>query len=333
MPEPGTPEAPAGGGIAQPPPTEADVTLTAETQEFLGGLERLRLPPLHTMTPVEARAMREAAARLAPALEPEPVATVDDRTLPGPGGELHVRLYTPSGWGAADGSLIYFHGGGWVLGDLDTHDASCRGLANASGLRVMAVQYRLAPEFPHPAALDDGWAAMSWLADESRGPLFLGGDSAGGHIATVLAARTRIAGPCLAGQLLVYPVTDLSRLDTGSYLQFADGYWLTRAAMQWFRRHYVPAGVDLADPDVSPLLRTDLTGMPPAAIIAAGCDVLRDEGAAYAERLSSAGCDVRYARYEGVIHGFFALPALIPEGRRAIEEAGAALAALARAAA
>lgn len=299
--------------------------LNRDSRALLDAMDRLGLPPLHTLTPLRARALRKAAAELAEPEEGEEVARVEDRTLRGPGGPLAIRSYVPDGWEEARGSLVYFHGGGWVLGSLDTHDALCRGLANASSLRIVSVGYRLAPEAPHPAALEDAWAATRAIAEEGPGPVVVGGDSAGGHLATGIAARARRTDVGVAAQLLIYPVTDLSTFGTPSYREFADGFWLTRAAMEWFRTHYVPEGTDLRDPEVSPLRREDLFGMPPAVIVAAECDVLRDEGAAYARRLSEAGCEVDYRVYEGVIHGFMALPGSISEGRRAIQEAGAAV--------
>lgn len=301
------------------------MTLTAETRGLLESLAGMGLPPLHTMTPSQARAMREAAARIAAARGQEPVAHVQDAAIEGPGGPLAVRSYTPESWTQGDPALVYFHGGGWVLGNLDTHDGLCRALANASGFQVTAVDYRLAPEHPHPAALEDAWAATRWMVDQAWGPVIVGGDSAGGHLATCVAARARDTEVRLAAQLLVYPVTDLSRFDTTSYDTYADGYWLTRASMDWFRDHYLAPGTDPRHPDVSPLLREDVGGMPPALVVAAECDVLRDEGRAYAERLRQAGCPVDYRHYAGVIHGFFAMPDIIPEGRRAIAEAAAAL--------
>lgn len=301
-------------------------TLTPETRALLEALEGLDLPPLHTLTPSQAREMREAVAGLGAGGEPEAVASTEDRTLDGPDGPLPARIYEPEGWEAgAGGTLAYFHGGGWVLGNLDTHDALCRGLANAASLRVVSVAYRLAPENPHPAALEDAWAATRWVAESADGPLAVGGDSAGGHMAAGVAARARASAVPLVAQLLIYPVTDLSSFGTPSYREFAEGYWLTRASMEWFRDHYLPEGARRDDPDVSPLLRPDLTGMPPTVIVAAECDVLRDEGAAYARRLRDAGCAVDRRLYEGVIHGFMALPDAIPEGRRAIRQAGAAL--------
>jgi len=290
----------------------------------LEALEGLGLPPLHTLTPEEAREMRKAAAALAEGSDPEPVGSVEDREIAGEGGPLPVRVYTPERRsGDGGGTLVYFHGGGWVLGSLDTHDALCRGLANASGVRVVATGYRLAPEHPHPAALEDACTATAWAADRWAGPVVVGGDSAGGHLATCVAARARGTALRLSGQLLIYPVTDLASFDTPSYAAFAEGYWLTRAGMAWFRRHYLPEGTAAADPDVSPLRRTDLAGLPPALIVAAECDVLRDEGAAYARRLEEAGCEADYRLYDGVIHGFMALAGAIPEGGVAIHETGA----------
>jgi acetyl esterase/lipase len=303
--------------------------VTPETRALLDALDRMGLPPLHTMTPLEARAMREAAARVGRAPTPEPVASIENRSIPTPWGPLPVRLYTPADWDGTGGSVVYFHGGGWVLGNLDTHDAPCRALANSAGMLVMSVAYRLAPEFRHPAALDDAWAAAEWMAQQHVGPLFVAGDSAGGHMATCVAANARGSALRLAGQLLVYPVTDLSRFDTGSYRRYANGFWLTRASMEWFRDHYLPPEVVRTEPEVSPLLREDLTGLPPAIVVAAECDVLQDEGFAYAGRLRDAGCDVRYHRYDGVIHGFFAMPALIPEAREAINAAASFLRTLA----
>jgi acetyl esterase len=298
-------------------------TLTPEVRDLLDRLEALGLPPLHSMTPSGAREMRKATASLAAGLEPEPVYSIRDTSTPGPSTSLSTREYTPEGWApGVGGVVVYFHGGGWVMGDLNTHDAPCRGLANASGMRVVAIDYRLAPEHPYPAANDDAWALLSSIAEMHEGPLFVGGDSAGGHIATCIAARARGSELHVAGQLLVYPVTDLSSFDTESYSAYAEGHWLTKAAMEWFRGHYLTPDTDRSDADVSPLLRDDLSGMPPAMIITAECDVLLDEGIRYSDRLREAGIDVEQRTYDGVIHGFWALAGLIPEGRRAIEDAG-----------
>ena len=306
--------------------------LTPETVALLRDIQGLGLPPLHECTPAEARELRKSAAALGE-VEVEEVADVLDLNIDGPDRPLPVRVYTPARPADASqtthvGTLVYFHGGGWVLGSLDTHDALCRGLANSSGLEVVAVDYRLAPENPHPAALDDAWTATEWAAARARssgGSLVVGGDSAGGHLATCVSARARQSGPEIAAQVLVYPVTDLSSFETASYGRYAEGYWLTTAAMEWFRNHYLSAGTDRMHPDVSPLYRSDLRGMPPAILVAAGCDVLLDEGARYAERLIEDGGEVTVLSYPGVIHGFMALPAAIPEGRQAINDVGTLL--------
>jgi acetyl esterase len=293
--------------------------LTPQTRDLLAALEGLGLPPLHTLSPDEARRMRAEVARLSAAPAVEPVRSVRDEFIDGPGGRLPIRVYEPEGWVPGAGSIAYFHGGGWVLGNLDTHDALCRALANASRLRVMATDYRRAPEARHPAAIEDACYATTWLSDEEEGPLIVAGDSCGGHIATAVAARSRASEVEVAGQLLVYPVTDLTRFDRPSYETFAEGYWLTRAAMGWFRGHYVSEDADLTDAEISPICREDLGGMPPAVFVAAGCDVLLDEGRAYADRLREAGCPVVHRSWEGVIHGFVAMPGTFPEGRQALQ--------------
>lgn len=299
--------------------------VTPLVRRLLDDLAGLGLPPLHTLTPEQAREMRKAAADLAGGGEREHVASVVDHAIAGPGGPRPVRTYVPAGWPEDGPSLVYFHGGGWVLGDLDTHDAPCRGLANTAGLRVMSVDYRRAPEHPWPAALDDAWAALRWMAGAATGPVLVGGDSAGGHMAACMAVRARDAGLALSAQVLVYPVVDLASFGTPSYEAFADGYWLTRAAMGWFRDHFVPGGADPRDPDISPRYRKDLSGLAPAIVVAAECDVLVDEGRAYARLLERAGCPVEYLHFQGVIHGFWAMPGVVPEGRRAIEDVAAAL--------
>lgn len=301
------------------------VRLTTETRVILAALEGLGLPPLHTLTPAEARRMRTEAARLSAGHAVEPVFAVHDELLGGPDGPLPVRIYEPEGWVSGDGSIAYFHGGGWVLGDLETHDALCRALANASRLRLMATDYRRAPEARHPSAIEDAWLAASWLSELEPGPLIVGGDSCGGHIATAVAARSRTGGLEVSAQLLIYPVADLSRFDRPSYERFAEGYWLTRASMAWFRDHYLGDEADPSDPEVSPVHRDDLQDMPPAVVVAAACDVLFDEGRAYADRLRDAGCPVEYRSWDGVIHGFVAMPGMLPEGREAIQWAADAL--------
>jgi acetyl esterase len=276
-----------------------------------------------------------------------------------------VRIYTPSadapgagadanGAGTAAGArpgdqasrgvLVFLHGGGWTIGSIETHDAVCRALANGAGVVVVSVEYRLAPESPFPAALDDAEAAVRWVAahaadlgaDPAR--LAVGGDSAGGNLSAVLAQRFRDDGPALAFQLLVYPVTDLT-LSHPSIDRHAEGYFLTKDTMLWFRRNYLggDAGdgaggnggvVAQTDPRVSPL-RADpaaLPGLPPALVLTAEYDPLCDEGEAYGAALREAGVDVTVTRYDGMIHGFFSMGDFVPEGKTALDQASEALA-------
>jgi acetyl esterase len=285
--------------------------------------------PLGSLSAQEMRAgMREMAAMKGPG---EPVAGVENRTIAGPGGEIPVRVYQPEGDGPFP-LLVWFHGGGWVLGDLDTADNVCRALTAKAGIVVLSVDYRLAPEHPYPAGVDDAYAATCWAAahahdlggDPAR--LAIGGDSAGGNLATVTAIQIgRRGGPALRYQLLVYPVTD-GRMSHPSYVENAEGYQLTAEAMAWFFEQYLPDG-DPEDPLVSPIHASldDLVGLPPTLVITAEYDPLRDEGEAYAFRLEQAGVPVKASRYDGQIHGFFAIPEFLDSGKAAIAEAVAAL--------
>ena len=242
-----------------------------------------------------------------------------DRTIPGPAGPIPVRVYRSTLAGAQPPALVYLHGGGWVVGDLDTHDGSCRILARETGAVVVAVHYRRAPEDVHPAALEDAQAAFGWVHDN---PLDLGvrpgevavmGDSAGANLAAALCLLNRDSGgPMPIAQGLVYPATDL-RMLTQSIVTFADGYFLTRADMHWYLDQYVPDPSVRTDPLVSPLLADDLGGLPPAHIWTAGFDPLRDEGRAYADALAVAGVPVRYRCLDDQVHGFFGM-GLLPDG-------------------
>jgi acetyl esterase len=259
-----------------------------------------------------------------PMPEPLAMARVTNRRIPAPEAEIPVRIYHPR---AAAGLpiLVYYHGGGWVLGSLETHDTIARALAAAADCIVVSVDYRLAPEHPFPAAITDSVAAARWVGasaaelggDSSR--ICVGGDSAGGNIATVVAAALRDAGgPPLAGQLLIYPATRLRAPREGSLVSNAQGYFLTTADVDWFEDHYLGKTIDAADPRVSPLLAGDLSRLPPALLITAQFDPLLDQGAAYARRLSEAGVDCTYVEYEGAIHGFFGTATAI--GQRAISQ-------------
>jgi acetyl esterase len=245
-----------------------------------------------------------AMARRGDGYAPEPVAEVTDRTVDGPAGPVPVRIYTPLD---DRGRVVtYLHGGGWVVGDLDTHDPVCRRVANALGAVVVSVDYRLAPEHPHPAPLDDTMAALEWVASSFSGrPHVVAGDSAGAGIAAGAALRARDgAGPPLAAQLLVYPATDPA-MELPSTRDNGDGYFLTRADMEWFYDQYLPEPGTRAAPEID-LAHADLTGLPPAVVATAEFDPLRDEGDAYAERLRAAGVTVRHLPGPGLIHGYFA---------------------------
>ena len=285
-------------------------------------------PPLHRQSVEQARAFH---VQDAPALNGEPVAVaaVTDRTVPGPAGELPVRVYTPEGE-APFPIVVFFHGGGWVVGTLDTYDPLCRALAAATPAVVVSVDYRLAPEHRWPAAVEDAYAATLWASRNAAAlggaqhRLAVAGDSAGGNLAAVVAlgARDR-GGPAIAFQLLVYPVLDAAG-DTPSWREYAEGYHLTAAGMRWYWDHYL-GGADGAAPDASPLRAAFVGGLPPALVIGAECDILRDEGEAYAARLAEAGVDASAGRYPGVVHGFFRWRAVTGAAEAALQEAAAAL--------
>jgi acetyl esterase len=283
---------------------------------------------LDTMSPADARAEIRRAARLYRGTPP-PLAAVEARELPGPAGPLGARLYVPPGPGR--GLVVWYHGGGWTVGDLETHDGTCRFLADAARTRVLAVDYRLAPEHRFPAAVEDALAAFEWASREAPvlgvdpARVAVAGDSAGGNLAAVVARLATRRGVVPAAQLLVYPVTDLSRKHA-SYALFAHGFFLTAKEMDWYRDHYLPDPADARDPRASPLLADDLHGLPPALVLSAGFDVLRDEGEAYARNLEAAGVRVRLVRHAGLIHGFCNATAVSPGARAAMAEAAAWLA-------
>jgi acetyl esterase len=279
-----------------------------------------------TLDLVAARQAADAAARQAPR---SAVAHCEDRRIPGPAGALPVRLYRPEERGILP-CLVFLHGGGWTLCSIETHDATCRKLANGAGCLVVSVDYRLAPEHRFPAAAEDAFAAVRWVAERAEGlgidpgRIAVGGDSAGGNLAAVVALMARAAGaPPLRHQLLIYPVTDHD-FETGSYRDNAGGPLLTRSMMQHFWDLYAP-GEARAHPHASPLRAADLSSLPPATVLTAEYDPLRDEGEAYAERLRQAGVAVRASRYDGMIHGFFAFDDVLPAALDAVAEASAAL--------
>ena len=308
-----------------PEPITRSERLHPEVRALLEMMDAQAAPPLDSQEPAEARIARVEAMKMLGG-EPDALGRIEDFAIPGPGGPIPARLYANQP-GGVHPALIYFHGGGFVFGNIDTHDAVCRALAKESGAIVVSVDYRLAPEHRFPAAVDDSYAAVQWIAANAgklgidRSRISVGGDSAGGNLATVIAMRCRDAGgPSLASQVLLYPVTDVSSFDTGSQRDFAENYFLTRAAMQWFTGHYLGPDGRADHPEVSPFLAQNLAGLPPALVITAEFDPLRDEGEAYADRLRQAGIPVRVTRYPGMIHGFVSMRAVVSGGRDAIRE-------------
>jgi acetyl esterase len=326
------------GGKMTGPSITGGTTLavTPEVQTFLTMLASVEAPPAGEQTPEEVRA---AYTMLASLITREDVGSVTDRTIPGPAGPIPVRVYVPAGDPPGErgrGVLVYLHGGGWTIGSVEDYDPVCRTLANRSGAVVVSVDYRLAPEHPFPAAVDDALAAVRWVAragasgelgtgvDATR--LAVGGDSAGGNLAAVVARELRDADPPLRLQLLVYPAVDMT-MSYPSIDENGEGYFLTKDTMLWFGDNYVGDEVERTDPLVSPLHADPgaLVGVAPALVVTAEYDPLRDEGEAYAAALVAAGVEVTATRYDGVIHGFFSLPDIIPEGKVALDQAGEVL--------
>jgi len=289
-------------------------------------------PAYNTLSPKDARQLfRETRPASTPT--PPEIGAVRNLVAQGPGGPIPLRVYRPAGVAASVAlpGLLYFHGGGWVIGDLDTHDVLCRQLTAEAGVTVVNVDYRLAPEHKFPAAADDAWAATRWTVAHASefgvdaGRLAVGGDSAGGNLAAVVALQARDAGaPVIKLQVLVYPVTDVAA-ESRSYQDFSEGYMLTRESMRWFTAHYLAAAGQANDWRVSPLRASSHAGLPPALVVTAGFDPLRDEGAAYAAKLQQAGVLVDYVCYGGMIHGFAGMGKLIETGNRAVSHIAATL--------
>lgn len=307
--------------------------LDPQIEELLGELAQLGLPALEECTPQQAR--ENLVTRIAEFSIPGEIAISRDglvpaEELPAETPAIAYREYRPDDSEVLP-ALVYFHGGGWVIGDLDTHDGACMALANEAGCAVFSVDYRLAPEHKYPAAADDCYAFTRWLAENAADKgvdaqrIAIGGDSAGGNLAAVVALMARDSGlPAIRLQLLIYPVTDYC-LDTPSYIENAEGYGLTRAGMRWFWDHYLACGEDGAELKASPLQAESLAGLPPAYVITVGYDPLRDEGDAYAARLIEAGVEVELDRYEGMIHGFCVYLGRIDQAAVSISRMAAAL--------
>ncbi|MCB1412661.1 MAG: alpha/beta hydrolase [Xanthobacteraceae bacterium] len=306
------------------------VVLDADAAAVLKAFRDAGRPPYETLTPPEARnlyLMGAAAARP----EPPAIASVQSLNALGPHGAIPLRLYKPLTLREADGlapCLVFFHGGGWVIGDLDSHDVVCRTLAHEGQMLVVSVDYRLAPEHKFPTAVDDAIAATEWVVanalthgiDMSR--LVVGGDSAGGNLAAIVALHAREAGPKIAGQVLIYPATDF-RMGHPSHSEPETSCLLTHSVIRWFRDHYLNTPADADHWRASPARATNFAGLPPAYVLTAGADPLRDEGDEYAQRLADAGVPVAHKTYPGQFHGFITMGKLLPKAGEAMAEIGA----------
>jgi len=295
------------------------MSLAPEAAEYLESLRQIQAPSLESLSVKAARNL------VAPIPGPaEPVAETIDRRIPGLAGEIPIRTYRHVCHEESAPAMVFFHGGGWVVGSLDSHDALCRRMCLACEATVISVDYRLAPEHRFPAAIDDCEAATRWIASNAselqidRGRIAVCGDSAGGNLAAGVTLRLRGQVP-LAAQVLYYPIVDHS-YDTPSYRQNAEGYFLSRATMEWFWGHYLARPSDGDSVDASPIRARDFQGLPSAYVLTAGYDPLRDEGRAYAQKLVGAGVDVTYVEYGGLIHGFLRRPDRFPTMLRAIDD-------------
>jgi len=302
--------------------------LDPQARALLDALARVGTPQPGSVSVDE---LRRVTARRRLALPAGPQVHVEPIAIPADGRTIAARVYRPS-LGVPLPALLWFHGGGFTIGSVAESDGDCRHLSSLSGCAIVSVEYRLAPEDPFPRGFEDCKAATSWVHAHARdlgldpARIGVGGDSAGGNLATCVALEARgRAGPPLRFQLLIYPITDLASLDTASYHANAEGYYLSRRAMQWFREQYVPTEGDRSHPSVSPLRATDLHGLPPAFVATAELDPLRDEGDAYARRLQASDVAVTHRCYEGMIHGFFSMHAHLDAGKRVLQDAAAAL--------
>jgi acetyl esterase len=292
-------------------------------------------PPYETVSPAEAREFY-LQARFVSNPEPPELASIEPLAIPSPAGSIPARVYTPVKLRNANGlapCLVFFHGGGWVIGNLDSHDVACRKLADEGQLIVISIDYRLAPEHKFPAAVNDVVAATTWIAEHAKqlgidaSRLMIGGDSAGGNLAAVVALSARDNGPAIAGQVLIYPAVDFARKHP-SHSEPETSVLLTHTAITWFSAHYLSNAADGNDWRASPARATTLAGLPPAYVLTAGADPLRDEGDEYAERLRQAGVAVTYRHFPGQFHGFFTMGKLLPQANIAASEIGAWLRAL-----
>src|SRR5882724_5109209 len=307
------------------------VTLDPDAAAVYQAFQDAGRPPYETLTPPEARAYYLAGR---PVTNPEPpeLERIEPLSIPAPHGAIPARIYTPKTLRQANGlapCLVFFHGGGWVIGDLESHDVVCQKLAHEGELIVISVDYRLAPEHKFPAAVEDAITATAWIADNARtlgidaARLGVGGDSAGGNLAAVVAISARDGkGPAISGQVLIYPATDFA-MTHPSHREPETSILLTHTVIKWFRDHYLTGAADVHDWRASPAQAKTLIGLPPAYVLTAGADPLRDEGEDYAKRLKQAGVAVTYRHFPGQFHGFFTMGKLLQQANVAASEIGA----------
>ena len=312
------------------------VTLDPDAAAVFRAFQEAGRPPYETVSPAEARELYLKGCFVSNP-EPPELASVEPLTIPSPAGSIPARIYTPTRLRKANGlapGLVFFHGGGWVIGDLDSHDVVCRKLADEGELMVVSVDYRLAPEHKFPAAVDDAIASTKWIAENAKqfgidaSRLMVGGDSAGGNLAAVVAISARDGnGPDIAGQLLIYPAIDFA-MTHPSHREPETSILLTHSVIRWFRDHYLNGAADVGDWRASPARARTLIGLPPAYVLTAGADPLRDEGDEYARRLKEAGVAVTHRTFPGQFHGFFTMGKLLQQANVAAGEIGVWLKAL-----
>ena len=312
------------------------VTLDPDAAFVFKAFQEAGRPAYETLSPEEAREYYRQA-RFVSNPEPPELKSVAPHAIPAPHGSIPGRIYTPNKLRQTDSlapCLVFFHGGGWVIGDLDTHDVVCRKLADEGQLIVISIDYRRAPEHKFPAAVDDAIAATAWIATHAKelgidaARLLVGGDSAGGNLATVVAIAARDGnGPAISGQVLIYPATDFTMAHP-SHSEPETSILLTHSVIRWFRDHYLNGTADVRDWRASPALAKTLVGLPPAYVLTAGADPLRDEGDDYARRLEQAGVAVTHRTFPGQFHGFFTMGKLLQQANVAASEIGAWLSAL-----
>jgi acetyl esterase len=306
------------------------VTLDPDAAAVFAAFQEAGRPPYETLSPAEAREFY-LQSRIVTNPEPPELQSVAPLAIPSPHGSIPARIYTPKTLRKAGGlapGLVFFHGGGWVIGDLDSHDVVCRKLADEGQLIVISVDYRLAPEHKFPAAVDDAIAATKWIASHAgqlgidAARLCVGGDSAGGNLAAVVAIAARDGdGPALAAQVLIYPATDFA-MTHPSHREPETSILLTHSVIPWFRDHYLNGAADVHDWRASPARAKTLVGLPPAYVLTAGADPLRDEGDEYAQRLKQAGVAVTHRTFPGQFHGFFTMGKLLQQANVAAGEIG-----------